>query len=46
MQQPVDILRLLCAHGVEFVVVGGYAVVAHGGTMVTQDIDVCCDFSP
>jgi hypothetical protein len=26
-------------------VVGGYAAVAHGGTLVTQDLDVCCDLS-
>lgn len=45
MPQPSDILRLLSTHGVDFVVVGGYAVVAHGGTMVTQDVDVCCCFS-
>ena len=46
MQKTADILRLLGKHGVEFVVVGGYAVVAHGGTLVTQDVDVCCNFSP
>ena len=37
--EPVD------AGEFDFVVVGGYAVVAHGGTLVTQDLDVCCDFS-
>ena len=46
MQKTTDILRLLSEHGVDFVVVGGYAVVAHGGTLVTQDLDVCCRFSP
>ena len=46
MQKTADILRLLSEHLVDFVVVGGYAVVAHGGTLVTQDIDVCCSFSP
>ncbi len=25
-----------------FVVVGGYAAAAHGATLVTQDLDVCC----
>jgi hypothetical protein len=34
------------AHGgVEFVLVGGYAAVAHGVTLVTQDVDICCRFS-
>lgn len=28
-----------------FVVVGGYAAYAHGATIVTQDIDVCCEFT-
>lgn len=28
-----------------FVVVGGYAAYAHGATLVTQDIDVCCEFT-
>jgi len=45
MQNTADILRRLGEHGVAFVVVGGYAAVAHGGTLVTQDLDVCCDLS-
>jgi hypothetical protein len=32
--------------GVEFVVVGGFAAVAHGVSLPTQDIDVCCRFTP
>ena len=28
-----------------FVVVGGYAAYAHGATLVTQDLDVCCEFT-
>jgi hypothetical protein len=31
---------------VDFVIVGGYAGVVHGCTLVTQDVDICCDFSP
>jgi len=31
--------------GVEFVLVGGYAAVAHGASMVTRDVDICCRFS-
>ena len=32
--------------GVDFVIVGAFAGVVHGCTYVTQDIDLCCDFSP
>ncbi len=39
-----DILNALVAHGVDFVVVGGLAVVFHGSTRVTQDLDIC--YSP
>lgn len=37
--------RLVDGH-VDFVIVGGYAGVVHGCTYVTQDVDICCDFSP
>jgi hypothetical protein len=30
---------------VEFVVVGGFAAVAHGVSLPTQDVDVCCRFT-
>lgn len=40
-----ELLRRLVTHEVRFVVIGGYAAVVHGSTMVTQDLDVCCDFS-
>jgi hypothetical protein len=36
----------LSAGGVEFVLVGGYAAVTHGVSLVTRDVDVCCRFSP
>ena len=35
--------RLLKEH-VDFVVAGGFAAVAHGSTLVTMDIDICCRF--
>lgn len=38
-------LSALAQGGVEFVLVGGYAAVAHGVTLVTQDVDICCRFS-
>ncbi len=41
----VNLLERLSKAGVDFVVVGGFAGVVHGCTYVTQDIDICCDFS-
>lgn len=40
-----DLIERLAGAGVDFVIVGGFAGVAHGCTYVTQDIDICCDFS-
>ncbi len=40
-----DLLQRLSKAGVDFVTVGGFAGVVHGCTCVTQDIDICCDFS-
>ena len=41
-----DILfKRLVTNGVDFVLIGGFAGVVHGYTYVTQDIDICCDFS-
>ena len=36
--------RLIRAH-VEFVVVGGFAVLAHGASLMTEDVDICCPLS-
>lgn len=41
-----NLIEKLARAGVDFVVVGGFAGVVHGCTYVTQDIDICCDFSP
>ncbi len=41
-----DLLERLADVGVGFVVVGGYAGIVHGCTYMTQDVDICCDFSP
>ncbi len=41
----IQLLERLADAGVEFVLVGGFAGVVHGCTYVTQDIDICCDFS-
>lgn len=41
-----DILNLLSAERVDFVVIGGIAAALQGCTCHTQDLDICCDFSP
>ncbi|MHC4741786.1 MAG: nucleotidyltransferase [Planctomycetota bacterium] len=41
-----SLLERLIEAKVDFVLVGGFAGVVHGCTYVTQDIDICCDFSP
>lgn len=41
-----NLLERLVNAGVDFVIVGGFAGVVHGCTYLTQDIDICCDFSP
>ena len=40
-----NLVERLKKAGVKFVLVGGFAGVVHGCTYVTQDIDICCDFS-
>ena len=40
------LLNRLVEHEVEFVVVGGFAAVAHGCTTLTMDVDVCCRMNP
>jgi len=37
------LLAALVDHGVDFVIVGGYAVAAHGFARATKDIDICPD---
>ena len=44
MQNLSELLRRLIAAQVDFVLVGGFAAVAHGVTLVTRDVDVCCRF--
>ena len=41
-----DLLTQLARADVQFVLIGGYACIVHGGTQTTEDIDVCCDFTP
>ena len=39
-------LRSLVENNVEFVVIGGIAMVAHGSSYVTKDLDICYRRSP
>ncbi len=38
--RPVDLLETLTRHGVDFVVIGGIAAIAHGSSRVTADLDI------
>jgi len=40
-----SILKRLMDSRVRFVVIGGYAAVAHGVPLLTQDVDICARFS-
>lgn len=42
MQNLTQLVERLVSAGVEFVLVGGFAAVAHGVTLVTRDVDICC----
>ena len=45
MQNLSELMRRLISSRVEFVLVGGFAAVAHGATLVTRDVDICCRFN-
>jgi hypothetical protein len=45
MKNADDILQRLCQAQIECVLVGGFAAVVYGVTIVTRDVDVCCSFS-
>jgi|SRR5215203_4574937 len=36
-----EVARLLSQGGVKFVIVGGIAIRSHGGSYVTEDLDIC-----
>lgn len=44
MPDLIGLLIRLVDAGFEFVLVGGYAVMTHGASLMTQDVDVCADF--
>lgn len=39
--RPGALLKCLVAHGVDFVVVGGIAMIGHGSARNTNDLDIC-----
>jgi hypothetical protein len=41
-----SLLERLVQQRVAFVVVGGFAAVAHGVSLLTEDVDICCRFTP
>ncbi len=45
MEKLKAMIEELAAGGVEFVVVGGYAAAAHGASLMTRDMAICCRFS-
>ena len=44
--KPDALLRRLVAHGVDFVIVGGMAMVLHGSARLTRDLDICYSTDP
>jgi hypothetical protein len=46
MIDPLAALRTFVDHGVRFVLIGGQAGLAHGSTLLTNDVDVCYDRDP
>ena len=45
MQNLTELTRRLIEAQVEFVLVGGFAAIAHGVVRATLDVDICCRFS-
>jgi hypothetical protein len=43
---PRGIFEVLVRHGVDFVVIGGIAVIGHGSTRITQDVDFVAATDP
>ena len=41
-----QLIERLCDAQIEFVIVGGFAGMLHGSTLVTRDLDVCTVLSP
>jgi len=45
VQDLKKLLKLLLENEVDFVLIGGFAAVVHGSTLVTQDLDICSSMS-
>jgi predicted nucleotidyltransferase len=45
MQDFSQLLHRLTDSGLEFVIVGGYAAVTYGSSLVTRDLDICAPLS-
>jgi hypothetical protein len=45
MPELESLLARLVEHSFEFVIIGGFAAVAHGVTILTEDLDVCSPFT-
>lgn len=41
MKNLKTLLETLLVHDIDFVLIGGFAAVVHGSTLVTQDLDIC-----
>jgi predicted nucleotidyltransferase len=46
MQSLSHLLQRLAESGFDFVVIGGYAGVLHGSSLVTRDLDLCAVLTP
>ena len=40
-----QLIQRLCDAEIDFVIVGGFAGILHGSTLVTRDLDVCAVLS-
>lgn len=45
MQDLKKLLETLLENKIDFVLIGGFAAVVHGSTLVTQDLDICMAMS-
>ena len=45
MQDLTKLLKILLENNIDFVLIGGFAAVVHGSTLVTQDLDICTTVS-
>jgi hypothetical protein len=45
VQDLSKLLKTLLANDIDFVLIGGFAAVVHGSTLVTQDLDICSAMS-